>query len=361
MSLYKRPGSQYWWIQFTTPGGQTVRRSSKTADKKAAEGLEARWKDETWNVDQKGAKPRRSWEEAVIRYDEEKSDKRSYADDLTILNWLSPHLQGKYLDEIDQALIANLASARRKDTVVRAAETRNVKITTVNRTLSVVRGILRLAVEEWGWLDARPKVTLNRKAEEKRVRWLKRDEADRLIAELPPVLASMARFTLATGLRARNVRELTWGQVDLEHRRLWCDGMVVKNQEPLGIPLSNDAVLVLREQQGKHPHLVFPTRLDGYYKDTYTNGWKAALKRSGIQNFRWHDLRHTWASWHVQSGTPIQVLKELGGWKTLDMVQRYAHLAPDHLAQYAKNVDRKLAPVPAQNQHSTEDQLSKVA
>ena len=71
-----------------------------------------------------------------------------------------------------------------------------------------------------------------------------------------------------------------------------------------------------------------------------TAAWYKALQRAGIQNFRWHDLRHTWASWHVQSGTPLHVLQELGGWASFAMVQRYAHLAADHLAPWA---DRLLA------------------
>jgi hypothetical protein len=58
----------------------------------------------------------------------------------------------------------------------------------------------------------------------------------------------------------------------------------------------------------------------------------------GIEDFRWHDLRHTWASWHIQNGTPIHVLQELGGWSDIRMVQRYAHLAPEHLACYADNI-----------------------
>jgi len=61
------------------------------------------------------------------------------------------------------------------------------------------------------------------------------------------------------------------------------------------------------------------------------------LKRAGINNFRWHDLRHTWASWHVQAGTPLHVLQELGGWESVEMVRRYAHLSTTHLAEY---VDR---------------------
>jgi site-specific recombinase XerC len=70
-----------------------------------------------------------------------------------------------------------------------------------------------------------------------------------------------------------------------------------------------------------------------------TKGWYAALGRSGIDHFRWHDLRHTWASWHVQNGTPLFALQELGGWESSEMVRRYAHLAADHLAPCA---DRQL-------------------
>ena len=68
------------------------------------------------------------------------------------------------------------------------------------------------------------------------------------------------------------------------------------------------------------------------------NAWRAALKRAGIQDFRWHDLRHTWASWHAQNGTPLNVLQELGGWESVEMVRRYAHLNSDHLSVYAKSM-----------------------
>ncbi len=62
-----------------------------------------------------------------------------------------------------------------------------------------------------------------------------------------------------------------------------------------------------------------------------------ALKRAGITDFRWHDLRHTWASWHIQNGTPLHVLQELGGWADSSMVLRYAHLSSEHLQSYAGN------------------------
>src|SRR5574340_587604 len=66
--------------------------------------------------------------------------------------------------------------------------------------------------------------------------------------------------------------------------------------------------------------------------------WRMALERAGLDDFIWHDLRHTWASWHVQNGTPLAVLKELGGWASMEMVMRYAHLAPSHLSAWAGNV-----------------------
>ena len=63
-----------------------------------------------------------------------------------------------------------------------------------------------------------------------------------------------------------------------------------------------------------------------------------ACEKAGIVDFRFHDLRHTWASWHVQAGTPLFILKELGGWETLEMVRKYAHLDASHLAEYADQV-----------------------
>ncbi len=70
-----------------------------------------------------------------------------------------------------------------------------------------------------------------------------------------------------------------------------------------------------------------------------TKAWKSALKRAGIEDFRWHDLRHTWATWQRQAGTPTHELQRLGGWKTALMVERYAHVAPDNLAHAASRLD----------------------
>lgn len=60
---------------------------------------------------------------------------------------------------------------------------------------------------------------------------------------------------------------------------------------------------------------------------------------AGIEDFRFHDLRHTWASWLIQSGVPLSVLQEMGGWESIEMVRRYAHLAPNHLTEHARKID----------------------
>ncbi|WP_258002228.1 tyrosine-type recombinase/integrase [Burkholderia sp. WAC0059] len=88
---------------------------------------------------------------------------------------------------------------------------------------------------------------------------------------------------------------------------------------------------------GKHPTRVFTRdgEADPYFD---SKQWNAACKRVGIRHFRFHDVRHTWASWHVQGGTPLNRLMELGGWASYEMVLRYAHLAPEHLSVHADAV-----------------------
>jgi integrase len=152
----------------------------------------------------------------------------------------------------------------------------------------------------------------------------------------------MARFSLATGLRQRNVADLEWSQVDLGRRMAWIHPDQAKARRAIAVPLNAEAMAVLRRQEGKHPRNVFVFR-GRPIRQVNTKAWKAALDRAGIEDFRWHDLRHTWASWHVQAGTPLNVLQELGGWETTEMVRKYAHLGGDHLAEHAERIARPRA------------------
>ena len=99
---------------------------------------------------------------------------------------------------------------------------------------------------------------------------------------------------------------------------------------------------VLRAELEKHPRWVFVFKGKRVTKAN-NHAWRKALKRAGIENFRWHDLRHTWASWHVQAGTPLSVLQELGGWESSEMVRKYAHLSAEHLAKHAETIAQPYA------------------
>jgi integrase len=167
-----------------------------------------------------------------------------------------------------------------------------------------------------------------------RVRFLTRHEAQRLLAELPEHLAAMAAFSLATGLRRANVTGLQWPQVDLVRRLAWIHPDQAKARKAIPVPLNAEAVAIIRSRIGSHVMHVLSFRGEPIRKVS-AKAWYQALARAGIEDFRRHDLRHTWASWHVQNGTPLSALQELGGWKSPEMVRRYAHLSAEHLAPYA--------------------------
>ena len=218
-------------------------------------------------------------------------------------------------------------------------EVDGVSNATVNRALEIVRRILHLARDEWGWLDSFPRIRMLREPK-CRVRFLSRQEADALLAALPAHLRPVVAYGLATGCRMGEILNLEWNRVDFDCRVAWLDHGTTKNGEARGIPLNNDAILALRAVKGDHDRWCFTYR--SKRMDRVGSGFKRALKRVGITDFRFHDLRHTWASWHVTDGTSLQELMELGGWKSYEMVLRYAHLAPDHLSHAAARIERVL-------------------
>jgi integrase len=98
-------------------------------------------------------------------------------------------------------------------------------------------------------------------------------------------------------------------------------------------------VAVLKAQVGKHERWCFTFRGEPIRWELSNSAWKTALRRAGIEDFRFHDLRHTWASWHRQAGTSCDELKDLGGWKSRVMVDRYAKFATEHLAVAAARIE----------------------
>jgi len=196
-----------------------------------------------------------------------------------------------------------------------------------------------------------------RKEDNKRIRWITQEEAACLKKELPRHLVNAMEFALQTGLRASNITRLEWSEIDFDRCHAYIPAHQSKSGKAIAVPLNTVAMEVLRKQKGKHPRFVFSYK--GEPVRWFSNkAWKKALLRAGIHNFKWHDLRHTWASWHVQSGTSLQELQQLGGWASFEMVLRYAHLSSDHLRGAAERISatnllQSKVVVPRENQVST--------
>lgn len=273
-------------------------------------------------------KPVYSWRDAVYRWLCENGSKRSIETDKVHFRWLDLYLSGYQLHEITREVLDDIALKK---------ESEGVTPTTVNRVMEIVRALLTKAHKEWEWLDKVPVIRM-RQIENNRIRWLTVDEANRLLHELPPHLKDMAAFTLATGLRASNVTGLEWHNVDRVRRHAWIHPDQAKTKKAIPVPLNDNAIEVLESRYGIHPKFVF-TYKGNQIGQCNTRAWSNALKRAGIEQFRWHDLRHTWASWHVQNGTSLQELQQLGGWSSFDMVLRYAHLSGDLLRNAANRIN----------------------
>jgi integrase len=324
MALYKR--KNVYWIGISH-NGQRIQRTTGTSDKIAAQRLHDKIKADLWNQSNLEEKPKYSWKDAIVRWIKESSHKKTLCDDIARLRWLAPHLENVFLHEIDRNLIQKVAEAK--------AQT-GASNGTINRMLALIRSILNKAVNEWEWLEKAPKIKL-RKEENHRIRWITPAQAAKLIAELPKHLADMVTFSLATGLRQRNVADLKWEEINLDNCHAWIHADEAKGNKAISIPLNEDAMAVLRKRRGKDPIHVFTYR-GKPLRQVNTKAWKNALARAEIKDFRWHDLRHTWASWHVQNQTSLQELQQLGGWSSFTMVLRYAHLSSSHLRDAASRI-----------------------
>ena len=210
MRLYQRGERGIWWVDLGDIAGQRARRSTGTTDRAQAAEYAATLARDLWRTRRLGETPRVTWDAAVLAWLADHQHRRSIEEIKRNLRWLTTHLRGKHLDEITDGTIRQMAGARRAQAVNRRAIARavdagnpvpDVKPTsgaTLNRHLAQLSAVLHYA-QRRGWLASVPQI---HKAHEpsKRVAWLTHEQADKLLAQLPPHLAAMARFALATGL-----------------------------------------------------------------------------------------------------------------------------------------------------------------
>ncbi len=265
--------------------------------------------------------------QAVSRYNAEKFDKKTLENDQYAFTNLLPFIGDLSLDQVNMDTLWPFIHHRRF----------SVKNATINRELEVVRHILNLAHKEWLCLEVVPFIRMFKESPP-RVRFLTQSEADRLLLALPHHLQPVIQYALSTGCRRSEILKLEWSRVSMNRKVAWLNHGTTKNGAARGIPLNRDALIALEMAKSRNSRWVFTYK--GNPMVGIGSAFKKALKRAEIKDFRFHDLRHTWASWHVMAGTPLYDLMTLGGWKTMDCVQRYSHLAPEHLAVAATRIER---------------------
>lgn len=326
MSLYLR--GRIFWIKIAGAGKATIRESTGTAVRREAQEYHDKRVAELWRVRALGERPQVGLFDAIGGWLVEHAiNKRSYEDDRLRVRTMLEVLPDIPTDRVTTAVLTRL----HRDIM----KMRGCSSTTANRYLELISAVLHYErrQDRLQYVPAIPYA----KETPATPPFLTPEEAKRLIDELPIHLSRMARFALATGLRESNVRMLEWPQVDLPRSCAWIHGENAKAGKSIAVPLSEDALSVLADCRGGHAQRVFTYQRRPIARKVYNHAFLKARVRAGVPWLRWHDLRHTWASWHIMRGTPPEVLQKLGGWSTLAMVMRYAHLAPSYTAQWVEN------------------------
>ena len=306
MSLIKHPRSPYYWVDIQPSQGARIRRSTGTTDRKQAQKFHDELKAALWKpVNQT------TWDKAVKKW---LLNAPRSASDAYIVRAIGdiPTICPEAFEAVIQHKTAG----------------------TYNKYRSLILAICNLSKIE---IEI-PK----RKVATTRDKFLTDEEWKRLYGELPYHLKNIAAFALYTGLRQSNVTQLTWDRVDMDRGLFWINAQDMKGKKAHGLPLSSNAIALL-SQFPKSERTGYVFLYKGKPIAKVKLAWQKACIRAGVGTrdergkyggFTFHGLRHTWASWKVQAGTPLMIVKELGSWSSLQMVERYAHLNPEHLRQY---------------------------
>jgi integrase/recombinase XerD len=316
-TVYRR--GRVYWVRFRS-NGQHVRRSAHTSKKAEALAFLQRLLAEH-AANARGDHPRQRYEEAVERFLCEASIKpKTHACYTSSDRACRPTFEGRYLDEIDRRLLGEFVSKRKQA---------GVSDTTVRRDLAFLSSMCAMAVR-WGTLDTNPVTAFGKrtlKEARPRTRFLTQAEYEALLANAAEHVRPAITLAVETGLRKEELFGLTLSAIDLSRREIRLDQ--TKSGMPRRVPLSDVAVatikaLLIRPGGVKTAYLF--AKEDGSRYADMKKGFNAACRRAKIAGLRWHDLRHTFASWFVQAGGDLYHLSRILGHATTQMTARYSHL-----------------------------------
>ena len=260
------------------------------------------------------------------------------------LTWWKAELGSFSLADISPAMIAE-----KRDYLASGITKRNTKrsSSTVVRYMAALSHAFTIAVKEWGWLEDSPMRRVTKPKEPRgRVRFLSDEERVRLLSECKKseseTLYLAVVLALSTGARRMEILGLQWQDIDLQ--RGFITLHETKNGERRALPLAGHALEIMK-QHAKVRHVncafVFPSKNFKNPIDLRTP-FENALKRAEITDFRWHDLRHSCASYLAMNGASLAEIAEILGHKTLQMVKRYAHLSDTHTSKVVARMNEKI-------------------
>lgn len=265
-----------------------------------------------------------------------------------LLDWWGAKLGHHLLADLTQAAIAKAMDDLRMEIVPNRKKGLKYTNATVNRYKSALQSALNMAVSPWCWLEDNPaKKMKNLKEPPGRDRFLNKEEMTALLDQCRisenPYLYSIVIVALSSGARREEIRAIKWTDVLLD------EGKVVlrktKNKKNRTIHLAHHALAEIRKRhsvKGKHDVYVFPSDNDVSKPIDFRRAWRTALKRSKLTDFRFHDLRHTAASYLAMNGATPSEIAEVLGHQSLAMVKRYAHLCDTHTAKVVKRMNESM-------------------
>ena len=279
------------------------------------------------------------------------------------LSWWKSRLGNICLADVSAAMIAEARDALAATPVKQGKTEKPRTAAAVNRYMAALSHAFTVACNDWDWIADNPCRKVSRLREPRgRVRFLNDAEREALLRECRAskntMLHDVVLLAITTGMRRDEILSLTWDAVDFGRRVIVLEH--TKNDERRAVPMAGAALDAMRERSRIRridtPYVFAGRRrFDGAKPADIQHAWKAALKRAGIDDFRFHDLRHTAASYLAMSGATLPEIAAILGHRTLQMVQRYAHLSESHvLGVVERMVQARLTP-PAQMAEDAHD------